>query len=336
MENLASDKHNQKHDDDDDDMFLPGFRFHPTDEELVGFYLLRKVQNRLLPLDFIKQIDIYKFDPWDLPKTASSVGENEWYFFCKRGRKYKNSIRPNRVTGSGFWKATGIDREIHAAAAGRRHCIGLKKSLVYYRGSAGKGTKTEWMMHEFRLPPQHHKSSSAAIPTHPKNIAQEAEVWTLCRILKRKSMSEWKELTAAKRNSTNPSAETCSNESPGGNQLLQENYISFSNPLNDVNLTKHNHEARRPFGGISVNVDNPNDNNVDYHIIYGSHQQQLLRGQQINNNNHVSQSPYPLPPAANSLLSSFTSATPEIINGFPKHADWEELRSVILGFSTHP
>ena len=55
------------------------------------------------------------------------------------------------MTGSGFWKATGIDRPVYSAGdAG--DCIGLKKSLVYYRGSAGKGTKTDWMMHEFRLP----------------------------------------------------------------------------------------------------------------------------------------------------------------------------------------
>lgn len=69
-----------------------------------------------------------------------------------RGRKYRNSIRPNRVTGSGFWKATGIDRPIYSPNDIGK-CIGLKKSLVYYRGSAGKGTKTDWMMHEFRLPP---------------------------------------------------------------------------------------------------------------------------------------------------------------------------------------
>lgn len=82
----------------------------------------------------------------------SSVGEKEWYFFCMRGRKYRNSIRPNRVTGSGFWKATGIDKPIYSVKEPHDQCIGLKKSLVYYRGSAGKGTKTDWMMHEFRLP----------------------------------------------------------------------------------------------------------------------------------------------------------------------------------------
>lgn len=78
----------------------------------------------------------------------SSVGEKEWYFFCMRGRKYRNSVRPNRVTGSGFWKATGIDKPVYS----NLDCVGLKKSLVYYLGSAGKGTKTDWMMHEFRLP----------------------------------------------------------------------------------------------------------------------------------------------------------------------------------------
>lgn len=81
----------------------------------------------------------------------SIVGESESYFFCKRGRKYKNSIRPNRVTGSGFWKATGIDKPVYSSTGGHA-CTGLKKTLVYYRGSAGKGTKTDWMMHEFRLP----------------------------------------------------------------------------------------------------------------------------------------------------------------------------------------
>lgn len=160
-----------------DDVVLPGYRFHPTDEELVTFYLRRKVARKSLSIEVIREMDIYKHDPWDLPKASTVGGEKEWYFFCLRGRKYRNSIRPNRVTGSGFWKATGIDRPIYSAAgSGSGVSIGLKKSLVYYRGSAGKGTKTDWMMHEFRLPP-------AAANASPS--MQEAEVWTICRIFRR-------------------------------------------------------------------------------------------------------------------------------------------------------
>ncbi|WVZ61835.1 hypothetical protein U9M48_011647 [Paspalum notatum var. saurae] len=161
--------------EEEEDM-LPGFRFHPTDEELVTFYLRRKVAGKRLSIEIIKDFDILKHDPWDIPKSSAiSSGEKEWYFFCLRGRKYRNSIRPNRVTGSGFWKATGIDRPIYSAAGDP---IGLKKSLVFYRGSAGKGTKTEWMMHEFRLPPR-------VESPHTSPSEQEAEVWTICRIFRR-------------------------------------------------------------------------------------------------------------------------------------------------------
>ncbi|KAG7013146.1 Protein FEZ, partial [Cucurbita argyrosperma subsp. argyrosperma] len=126
------------HGENIEELMLPGFRFHPTDEELVGFYLKRKIQQRPLLIELIKQIDIYKYDPWDLPKLAGS-GEKEWYFYCPRDRKYRNSARPNRVTGAGFWKATGTDRPIYSSDANK--CIGLKKSLVFYKGRAAKAQR---------------------------------------------------------------------------------------------------------------------------------------------------------------------------------------------------
>ncbi|KAM4094891.1 hypothetical protein ACB094_06G229000 [Castanea mollissima] len=213
----------ENNNDEDNEVMLPGFRFHPTDEELVGFYLRRKVQKKPISIELIKQTDIYKYDPWDLPKV-SNVGDKEWYFFCIRGRKYRNSIRPNRVTGSGFWKATGIDKPIYSVQE-PHECIGLKKSLVYYRGSAGKGTKTDWMMHEFRLPPNGKCSNLTNA-----NSAQEAEVWTLCRIFKRipsykKYAPNWKE-TSTKQNPTDSSPKTCSLDSDNS-----EPYISFEDSV---------------------------------------------------------------------------------------------------------
>lgn len=285
--------------DEDDDVPLPGFRFHPTDEELVGFYLRRKVEKRPISIELIKQIDIYKHDPWDLPK-ASNVGDKEWYFFCKRGRKYRNSIRPNRVTGSGFWKATGIDRPIYSAGGEGRDCIGLKKSLVYYRGSAGKGTKTDWMMHEFRLPADHHHHDTKTTTTNNNITTQEAEVWTLCRIFKRnvsyrKCMPDWKELSAAKKN-LNPmmnmdaNSKTCSNFESGGHRHdnYKQSYISFASPV------------------ITRQTDVHDD------IITN----QVFSGGQFSS---VSQAP----------AASYSSYASSDVTEFLKHGDWDELRSVV-------
>ena len=44
----------------------PGFRFHPTDEELVDYYLRKKVASKKIDLDVIKDVDLYKIEPWDL------------------------------------------------------------------------------------------------------------------------------------------------------------------------------------------------------------------------------------------------------------------------------
>lgn len=106
----------------------------------------------------------------------ATTGEKEWYFFCPRDRKYRNSARPNRVTGAGFWKATGTDRPIYSSEGSK--CIGLKKSLVFYKGRAAKGIKTDWMMHEFRLPSLTHPSSDPkkymdkTIPANVSKISQ--------------------------------------------------------------------------------------------------------------------------------------------------------------------
>ncbi|KAH7856424.1 hypothetical protein Vadar_001228 [Vaccinium darrowii] len=163
-----------------DEVMLPGFRFHPTDEELVGFYLKKKAQQRPLSIEIIKQLDIYKFDPWDLPKLAAT-GEKEWYFYCPRDRKYRNSTRPNRVTGAGFWKATGTDRPIYSSDGSK--CIGLKKSLVFYKGRAAKGIKTDWMMHEFRLPPLDDDPFSQK--RYLEKTISANDSWAICRIFKK-------------------------------------------------------------------------------------------------------------------------------------------------------
>ncbi|KAJ6692955.1 putative proteinC TRANSCRIPTION FACTOR 29-LIKE [Salix purpurea] len=129
---------------------LPGFRFHPTEEELLDFYLKNIVFGKQMRLDVIGYLNIYRHDPWDLP-GLSNVGEREWYFFVPRDRKPGNGGRPNRTTQNGFWKATGSDRKIVSLSDPKR-MIGLRKTLVFYKGRAPRGCKTDWVMNEYRLP----------------------------------------------------------------------------------------------------------------------------------------------------------------------------------------
>ncbi|XP_047937928.1 protein CUP-SHAPED COTYLEDON 3-like isoform X2 [Salvia hispanica] len=126
----------------------PGFRFHPTDEELITFYLASKVFNGAFCGVDIAEVDLNRSEPWELP-DAAKMGEREWYFFSLRDRKYPTGLRTNRATGAGYWKATGKDREVSSAANGG--LIGMKKTLVFYKGRAPRGEKTKWVMHEYRL-----------------------------------------------------------------------------------------------------------------------------------------------------------------------------------------
>lgn len=45
----------------------PGFRFHPTDEELITFYLTNKVSDFNFTARAIVDVDLNKSEPWDLP-----------------------------------------------------------------------------------------------------------------------------------------------------------------------------------------------------------------------------------------------------------------------------
>ncbi|CAI0548312.1 unnamed protein product [Linum tenue] len=148
----------------------PGFRFHPTDEELVAYYLKRKINAQKIELEIIPEVDLYKCEPWDLPGTLITP-DMEWYFFSPRDRKYPNGSRTNRATKSGYWKATGKDRKVNS----QMRSVGMKKTLVYYRGRAPHGSRTDWVMHEYRLDERECDSPAASglqVPPHAAFIVR--------------------------------------------------------------------------------------------------------------------------------------------------------------------
>ncbi|KAL6583685.1 NAC domain-containing protein 54 [Orobanche minor] len=152
----------------------PGFRFHPTDEELVNYYLKRKIQGLEIELDIIPEVDLYKCEPWDLAeKSFLPSRDPEWYFFGPRDRKYPNGFRTNRATRAGYWKSTGKDRKVSS----QNRAIGMKKTLVYYRGRAPQGLRTDWVMHEYRLDDKDWEDTSGI-----------QDSYALCRVFKKNGL----------------------------------------------------------------------------------------------------------------------------------------------------
>ncbi|XP_027168991.1 NAC domain-containing protein 86 isoform X1 [Coffea eugenioides] len=150
----------------------PGFRFHPTDEELVNYYLKRKIHGQEIELDIIPEVDLYKCEPWELAeKSFLPSRDPEWYFFGPRDRKYPNGFRTNRATRAGYWKSTGKDRKVSS----QNRPIGMKKTLVYYRGRAPQGIRTDWVMHEYRLDDKECEETSGI----------QVDSYALCRVFKK-------------------------------------------------------------------------------------------------------------------------------------------------------
>nr|XP_043637644.1 NAC domain-containing protein 76-like [Erigeron canadensis] len=157
----------------------PGFRFHPTDEELLYYYLRKKISYEAIDLDVIREVDLNKLEPWDL-KDKCRIGsgpQNEWYFFSHKDKKYPTGTRTNRATTAGFWKATGRDKAIHLLSNSKR--IGMRKTLVFYTGRAPHGQKTDWIMHEYRLDDQFSNA------TAPSEVQEDG--WVVCRVFKKKN-----------------------------------------------------------------------------------------------------------------------------------------------------
>lgn len=67
----------------------------------------------------------------------------------------------NRTTKCGYWKATGSDKKITSTTC--NGIMGLRKTLVFYEGKSPNGSKTHWLLHEYRL---------ISLETNPSNPTQ--------------------------------------------------------------------------------------------------------------------------------------------------------------------
>ncbi|CAD6235246.1 unnamed protein product [Miscanthus lutarioriparius] len=177
-----------------------GFRFRPTDEELLLHYLRRKALACPLPAGVIPDADLARLHPWDLlpaaaPGAADADGER-FFFHRPATRCWRKGGGAARAAGTGVWRPSG--KETLVVSPRCKRPVGTKRTLVFCprRGRGGAGARTDWAMHEYRLLPAgihlHGCAAgvNAAIAPPPTNVSSHAgggaaADWVVCRIFRR-------------------------------------------------------------------------------------------------------------------------------------------------------
>ncbi|XP_068326743.1 NAC transcription factor 29-like [Pyrus communis] len=165
----------------DAEIRLPlGYRFDPTGDEILVYYLFNKIMDRAMPTyDLIKEVDVYECDPNQLPNGdfRHTADFNAAYYFANRepfdaceGKIIKTA------TNGGYWKV--IDDEEEVLFEDSNVIVGFETVMKFYKGQAPNGTKTPFVMNEYRLNPR-------VVPAHVLNesIKNKIEKYVVCQII---------------------------------------------------------------------------------------------------------------------------------------------------------
>ncbi|KAL3653874.1 hypothetical protein CASFOL_003555 [Castilleja foliolosa] len=188
-----------------------GFRFHPTDEELVVHYLKRKVFSLPLPVSIIPDLDVFQLNPWDFPGSL----KEKRYFFTQKRMNLKNKCWSSDC--GGYWKRTNKEKQILDPIT--RLVIGLNKSHVFYKMEKARGLKTQWIMQEFCL------VGSATTPYSAQKIMMQVGDWVVCRVYQRRRKAKLQNLGIGMAQTTSCSSEITEVSS---NECLDQEVISSS------------------------------------------------------------------------------------------------------------
>ncbi|XP_050223627.1 NAC domain-containing protein 83-like [Mercurialis annua] len=143
----------------------PGCRFYPSDEQILCYYLRTKNRTntgdeRSNGYDLIKELDLYDYEPFDLPGDACYAygykgRKRHWFCYTKiRVLKERGRIRKGK---GGYWRISGKVRDTVDPVG--KAVIGTRSKFVFYLGDSVKNsTKTDWVLYEYAL--MHHAKAS--------------------------------------------------------------------------------------------------------------------------------------------------------------------------------
>ncbi|GMI71653.1 NAC SECONDARY WALL THICKENING PROMOTING FACTOR1, Arabidopsis NAC domain containing protein 43 [Hibiscus trionum] len=236
----------------------PGFRFHQT-EELLHYYLRKKVASKKIDLDVIPEVDLNKLEPWDLQEKCKigSTPQNDWYFFSHKDKKYPMGTRMNRATASGFWKAIGRDKIIYSGFTR----IELRKTLVFYKGRAPHGEKSDWIMHEYRVDDNIGHDSDGSNPIGDCSMGENA--WVVCRVYRKKN--RLKTLESPK--STSPMSFDCSGNDDDSIDRMLRRMGKSSNTVNPRFLDANKHATFTHVPGLETII-KPCFQSIDHDMLF--------------------------------------------------------------------
>ncbi|KAF7145083.1 hypothetical protein RHSIM_Rhsim04G0211800 [Rhododendron simsii] len=162
-----------------------GYKFTPTDQELVIDYLRKKSEGaEALPCDVVFEREIYGTGskaPWQIFTKNDPWQEGSIYVLTKLIKATGSDKRTARTAGCGSWHGeTGPARILDK----KRRVIGYKRMLRFQikNGSGAKDESGEgghWIMHEFSL------YGGNGTSTRNKQSPKESE-YVLCRIKKKR------------------------------------------------------------------------------------------------------------------------------------------------------
>ncbi|XP_031273604.1 NAC transcription factor 25-like [Pistacia vera] len=248
--------------------FPSGYRFNPTDEELVVDYLKNKIFKNALPCNIIQEINLYDYHPQQLYNSHKKEGGKFMYFFTPRDRKYPHGNRPKRQAVDGFWKATGVDHPVTV----NNIKVASKRSLVYYNGSNKNSTKTNWIMYEYVM--DQHSTPAASKPTYSKKSQAAAsrsnatpddsnmklDDWVLCKVYLKNHKSKNKNQAASSSGASSISAEPQMQGNDGGN--LQHNLDSAISVASMMQRAHHNAGGYQNFAPFLQGTDHHHQYNL--------------------------------------------------------------------------